>query len=87
MVSDMTPERAHQICQDVAAQRLRWGKHYHADDVGIHNLLDALVVLAHEGNKADKTLRDEITLLNRQLGAAKARESKAAKRQELDPQT
>lgn len=79
MVSDMTPERAHKICADVAAQRLRWGKQYTGDDIGIHNLLDALVVLASEGNKEDAGLREQITLLNRQLAAAKAREAKAAK--------
>jgi hypothetical protein len=85
MVSDMTPAKAHQITAHVAAQRLRWGKHYDATDIGLHNLLDAIVVLGHEGNKEDAGLRDQITTLNRQLAAAKAREAKAAKRQVVNP--
>ena len=84
MVSDMTPERASKIVTHVAAQRLRWGKHYQAEDEGINNLMDALVVMAHAQNITHdsevKELRDQITKLNRQLAAANARAKKFAKR-------
>lgn len=75
----MTPERARKIFAHVAEQRLRWGKHYHGDDEGIHNILDAMVVIAHEGNKVDADTQAEITKLRRQLAAANARDAKRGK--------
>jgi hypothetical protein len=83
----MTIERARAIVSDVAAQRIRWGKFYDGSEHGWENILDALVVLAKHDNerlaaeaKADEERetaeREEITKLNRQLAAAKARETK-----------
>ena len=79
-MSDMTPEQARKICATVVAGRAQWAVHYKADDVGLHNLLDALVVLAREQEHRDQELRDELTKARRQLAAMNARLQKAKKR-------
>ena len=84
MISDMTIERARQIVTDVVKGRNQFGKWYVADDVGIHNLLDALIVIAHTENKADADLREQLTKANRQLAAAKAREAKRAQASDVE---
>jgi len=81
MIPDMTLERAHKIVTDVIAGRTQFGKWYLADDVGIHNLLDALIVVAHGDNSKEIALREQLTKANRQLAAAKAREVKRDKAQ------
>jgi hypothetical protein len=76
MISEMTVETAQQLFAHIVSQRNAGGMHYRGDDVGIHKIIDAIVVIAHHGNKADADLRAQLTLANRQLGAYKARDAK-----------
>lgn len=78
---EMTEERARDIVSHVVAQRLRWGKHYAGDDIngGMTSVFDALILLAYAENDETKELRDSLAKANRQLGAAKARETKLRK--------
>lgn len=75
----MTPEKAADIVSHVVANRLRWGKQYDGSDILRSDLLDALVVIAQNGNNAEGELREELTRLRRQLAAANAREAKLKK--------
>ena len=84
-----TLEDARQVVAYVAENRIRWGKQYTGDDVGIHKLMDALKLLAQEDNERITGRDDEIAALNRTIGAAKGREArneniKAQLREELD---
>lgn len=76
----MTVEEAADLVSHVVAQRIRWGKHYDGQEYKADRLLDALVVLAQSENLETSRLREELTLANRRLAAANAREAKAAKR-------
>ncbi len=89
----MELDKARQIVQHVVEHKLRWGKHYTADDIGVPVLLEALSVLAQADNERitgqdealeakDKEIHDAEVLHNRQLGAAKARETKLKKQLE-----
>lgn len=73
-MSEMTLEQANKIFAEVAEGRLRWGKMYDLKAVGEARVLDAIVVIAKEGNHAETDLRAQLATSNRQLGMAKARE-------------
>ena len=76
---DFTHDRAADLVAHVVRERERWGKHYTGDDVGIDTILDCLIFMAQNGTEDVRDLRESITLLNRQLGAAKAREARLRK--------
>lgn len=88
----MNIEEARKIVSHVVSERLRWNKHYTADDVGLDQLLQALIAIAHvlddqqvqaneEADGRIAELKAELTKVNRQLAAAKAREAKAKKKE------
>lgn len=78
----MTLDKAKQICHDIAAGRIRWGK-----QAGFHphskaSILDALVLIDQEGLFDREDQHDDLVLANRQKGMAEARATKYKK--ELD---
>jgi len=66
----------------VAEQRKQWGKNLSLRDFNSDELLDDLVKMVeafgvlHSTHEATLDVQEELTLSNRQLGAAKARETK-----------
>ncbi len=74
--------QAQQICDHVAKQRKRWGRHAGFGDFSQEQVLDALVALHEEGmfEQLDEAL--DVAAANRRAGAAEARESKTRKRLE-----
>ena len=76
---EMTFERAEDIVAHVARERERWGKHYTGDDIGLAEILDALIYIFNHESQREKELKDSQTLLNRQLAAANAREARMKK--------
>jgi chromosome segregation ATPase len=61
----------------VAAQRRQWGKNLSLKDFNSDELLDDLVKLVAVFDAEHiEDVQEELTLSNRQLGAAKARETK-----------
>jgi len=77
---ELSYEQAEDVLHAVTANRIRWGRLYDAGDIGVAKLCDALVVIAHGENRVEKELRTSLTLANRQLAAAGAREGKLKKR-------
>ena len=78
----MDLERAKQICNDVAAQRKRWGKHAGFHPHSKASVLDALVLISEQGLFDREDQHDDLVLANRQKGMAEARATKYKK--ELD---
>ena len=76
---DTTWEEAQNLVAHVVEQRARWGKHYDGSDVSVDKILDCLVVLAQHLTDSEKDLRESLTLANRQLSAAGAREVRQKK--------
>lgn len=83
-MSEMTLEQARAIVAEATEQRIRWGKMFRAKDIGEERLLDALVVFAKHEGQHDVDLKAQLTLANRQLGAALSREKKYRKKLGLD---
>ena len=73
---EMTEEQARDILAHIVAQRVRWGVQYDGGEIGLDNLMEALVVLGQADNQAYADLKEELTKANRQLAAANARETK-----------
>ena len=78
-------ERATNLVNELLDMRRKWGKNFGERDFNVGDLLDALVLIEDTASVSDASLfvelRAEIVKLNRQLGAAKSREKKAAKAQ------
>lgn len=72
----MNIDRARQVLLEVIELRKRFGRHVSTNDFNKDDLLDSLVVL---NEHAEETVHAEVVKLKRQLGAAKSRETKAAK--------
>ena len=72
----MTADRAADIVSHIVREKERWGKHYDASDVGLEAMMQALVFMAKEGSEETQNLRESVKLLNRQLAASNARETK-----------
>lgn len=66
-------ERARQICESVAAQRARWGRHAGFGEYTADEVLDALMALYEAGGLEEGISRDELSKANRAKGAAEAR--------------
>lgn len=73
---EITLDQAKDILAHIVSQRERWGVQYDGGEIGLEPIMDALIVLAKDGNQSDAEMREQITKLNRQLGAANARETK-----------
>lgn len=78
----MTLDQARKMVEEALRERKRFGKHFGVEDMP-PEFLDALVIVFDAPSdtvvKLEAELKakhDEIVLLNRQLGAAKARETK-----------
>jgi len=78
-LSEITLEQAQDIMSHVVSQKVRWGNMYDGSDVGVSKMLDALIVLAKEDTAGASEARASLATANRQLGAAKARETKDRK--------
>lgn len=78
----MDLERAKEICNEVAAQRKRWGRHAGFHPHSDWEVLDALVLISEEGLFDREDQHDDLVLANRQKGMAEARATKYKK--ELD---
>ena len=78
----MDLEKAKLICNDVAAQRKRWGKHAGFHPHSKAAVLDALVLISEQGLFDREDQHDDLVLANRQKGMAEARATKY--KRELD---
>ncbi len=76
---NLTQDEAADVVSHVTAQRVRWQKQYDAGDIGMHKLLDALVIISKGESSTEAELRKTIVLSSRQLGASKSRETKLKK--------
>ena len=74
--NELTDEQARDIIHHVARERLRWGKHYTGDDVGLSVLLDALIHIARHENQEIGRLKDENASLKEQLTMSRSRKDK-----------
>lgn len=72
----LTEDQAKDTLAYIVSQKLRWGKQYTADDVGLAKLLDCLIVLAYAENGEAAELRKSLATANRARGAAEAREAR-----------
>lgn len=79
----MDAETAQNLVLHIVREKERWGKHYDASDIGLESLLQALVFMSKEGSQETKDLREAVKLLNRQLAASNARETKLKKQIEV----
>lgn len=69
----MKLNRAREICRQVAADRVRWGRHGGFNMYSEQQVLDALVEL-HDADIFDaQDYKEELTKSNRAKGAAEAR--------------
>ena len=75
----MDLDKAKQICYDMADMRARWGKHASFNPHSKADVLDALVVIAHEGLFDREDNHDDLVKANRQKGMAEARATKYKK--------
>jgi hypothetical protein len=73
---DLTLDQAKDILAHIVSQKERWGVQYDGSEIGIDAIMEALITLAKHENQSDAEMREQITKLNRQLGAANARETK-----------
>jgi hypothetical protein len=73
---DLTLDQAKDILAHIVSQRERWGVQYDGSEIGLEPIMEALITLAKHENQSDAEMREQITKLNRQLGAANARETK-----------
>ena len=74
--NDLTDDQARDLLNHVARERLRWGKHYTGDDIGLSVLMDALIQIAKNENQELATLRAENEQLKKELTAARKKENK-----------
>lgn len=66
-------DKARAICESVAKQRARWGRHAGFGDFTPEELLDAVMALYEAGGLEAGISRDELSKANRAKGAAEAR--------------
>ena len=72
-------EQAKDIMSHVVSQKVRWGNMYDGSDIGMPKMLDALIIISQEDTAEAAEVRKGLATANRQLGAAKARETKDRK--------
>jgi len=72
----MTLEEAEAIIKEAAEMREKWGKHFTGQEMGVENILDALLIVHKEYSEASK---EALAKANRQLGMSKAREIQRTK--------
>lgn len=74
----MNEDDARKIIAHVTKQRLRWGKNYTGDEYTSHTIMDAMVAIngALAGVQDDLVPKADLSKANRQMAAAKARETK-----------
>jgi septal ring factor EnvC (AmiA/AmiB activator) len=72
-------EQAQDLVSHVVANKVRWGKMYNGDDLGLEKILDALIVIAQSDSHEVAEVRKGLATANRQVGAHKAREAKLTK--------
>lgn len=75
----MELSKAQDILAHIVEQRVRWGKMYSPTDIGVEQLTEALIALSQGDATEVKDLRQSLATANRQLGAAKARETRYTK--------
>lgn len=73
---ELTLDQAKDILAHIVSQRERWGVQYDGGEIGLEPIMEALIVIAREQNNDSVDMKEQITKLNRQLGAANARETK-----------
>lgn len=73
---ELTLDQAKDILAHLVSQRERWGRQYDGSEIGLEPIMEALIVIAREENNDSVDQKEQITKLNRQLGAANARETK-----------
>jgi 5-methylcytosine-specific restriction endonuclease McrBC regulatory subunit McrC len=69
----MNLELAKKICEEVGAERKRWGRHAGSAGYREDEVLDALMTVHEEGLFDSKVDKDALTKANRTKGAAEAR--------------
>ena len=75
----MDKETAKGMVEHAVVQKARWGKQWDGTEIGLENLLEALVVLYGEDIGKTETKDAEVVKLSRQLNASKAREARRTK--------
>lgn len=75
----MSIEKARDIVAHIVAQQVRWGKLYDAEEIGLKQLVEALIAIAQGDSEEVTEVRKSLATANRQVGAANAREARYKK--------